>query len=702
MAGLATLGKIAGIAGIALRVLMLVFRDIAVRLARKVRPRDAPQLVRLIVIATWTTGALGVGVWALSGETSCAPGATQTAGAGVAVVTCAGGPVSIQINQRHPHLGPEGTMLRPAPLIGASLIGALLLSGTAPAQTPAPATQGQCSPVVIGTRGEVQMRIECSLGLTPQQLQALVEAVQRAVREGQDTSNAIVPEFRRLSQQLGVQEVALANFFRLIGEQQVPIENLDMALRQLAGRHLELERQIAALGGDDPALRDLRQRAQAAVSRGAYDEAAQLLQQVEALNVAGALRMQAAAERQLLDAAASRGGQGDIASLRFRYDDARAHYEQAAGMVPAGHGVDIARYLSMAGNAAVLGGKYRDAEVLHRRAFAIWQRELGPDHPTVAMSLGDVAECLGLQAHYPESEELRRQALSVQERALGPDHPMVVYTLGRLAVAISAQGRSSEAEPLLRRVLQIEERLYGPTHPEVAMALNNVGETLTGLGQNSEAEALHRRALSIQEQAAPEHPNTAVTLNDLAVSISNQGRTSEAEPLLRRAIAIAERTLGPEHPLAASMLGNLASFLAEQGRYVEAEALARRALAIQERLLGPDHLEIAFWLTNLARITSRLGRDRESEALLRRALAIREGALGATHPFVANSLYNLAMLLGSQGRDDEAQALYRRALAICEQALGPDHPSTVAVRQELAAVVQRMPAQQRTVDQPPP
>ena len=99
MAGLATLGKIAGIAGIALGVMLLVFRDMAAKLARKVRPRDAPQLLRLLVIATWTTGVIGVGVWALGSGDACTPGNLQTAGSGSPIVACADGGVSVNINQ---------------------------------------------------------------------------------------------------------------------------------------------------------------------------------------------------------------------------------------------------------------------------------------------------------------------------------------------------------------------------------------------------------------------------------------------------------------------------------------------------------------------------------------------------------------------------------------------------------------------------
>src|SRR5262249_28599691 len=148
--------------------------------------------------------------------------------------------------------------------------------------------------------------------------------------------NALVPEFRRLSQQFGVQDAALVTFFRILGTQQVPVEDLDTALRQIAGRHLELQRQIAALSADDPAQRALRQRAEAAVARGAYDEATRLLEEVEAADLTAAQQLQAEAEQRQLNAAAARARQGQIVMLSFRYAEARAHYERAVQLVPAG------------------------------------------------------------------------------------------------------------------------------------------------------------------------------------------------------------------------------------------------------------------------------------------------------------------------------------------------------------------------------
>ena len=76
-------------------------------------------------------------------------------------------------------------------------------------------------------------------------------------------------------------------------------------------------------------------------------------------------------------------------------------------------------------NLAVLlktKGDYAGAEPLYRRALAIRERALGPDHPDTAKSLNDVANVLEETGRYGEAESLYRRALAIREQALGPDH----------------------------------------------------------------------------------------------------------------------------------------------------------------------------------------------------------------------------------------------------------------------------------------
>jgi len=78
-------------------------------------------------------------------------------------------------------------------------------------------------------------------------------------------------------------------------------------------------------------------------------------------------------------------------------------------------------------------GRYAEAEPLYKRALAIWEKALGPDHPEVAMGLNNLGNLYEDQGRYGEAEPLSKRALAIQEKALGPDHPEVGKYLNNLA-----------------------------------------------------------------------------------------------------------------------------------------------------------------------------------------------------------------------------------------------------------------------------
>ena len=58
-----------------------------------------------------------------------------------------------------------------------------------------------------------------------------------------------------------------------------------------------------------------------------------------------------------------------------------------------------------------------------RRALAIDERALGPNHPGVATDLNNLAELLRAKGDYASAEPLYQRALAIREEKLGPDHP---------------------------------------------------------------------------------------------------------------------------------------------------------------------------------------------------------------------------------------------------------------------------------------
>lgn len=332
--------------------------------------------------------------------------------------------------------------------------------------------------------------------------------------------------------------------------------------------------------------------------------------------------------------------------------------------------------------------QYKRSEPLKRRALAIDEQRLGPEHPSVAIRLSNLAALLQHTDRITEAEPLMRRALAIDENSFGPEHPKVVTRLNNLALLLQATNRLGEAETMMRRALAISEHSFGPDDPRVATQVKNLAGLLQATNRLQEAEPMMRRALALGERKfGPDHPNVAHSLGVLASLLRETSRVVEAESLMRRALEIDERSFGPKHPRVATQLNNLAGLLKATNRLDEAEPLMRRVLAIDEKTFGPKHPDVARDLNNLALLLQTTKRLAEAEPLMRRALAIHEQSFGPEHPKVAVSLNSLAQLLQDTNQIEEAEPLMRRALTILEQSFGPEHPDVAGGLNNLALLL---------------
>ena len=227
-------------------------------------------------------------------------------------------------------------------------------------------------------------------------------------------------------------------------------------------------------------------------------------------------------------------------------------------------------------------GRPSDARPLFERALAISEATYGPDHPTIAAALTNLAGALLDLGRPADARPLLQRALAIDEASYGPDHPEVAASLNNLGFALRELGLPADAQPLLQRALATDEATYGPDHPTIAAALTNLGGTLLDLGRPADARPLLQRALAITEASyGPDHPEVAASLNNLGFALHDLDRPGDARPLLLRALAITEATYGPDHPDVATILINLAAVLRDLGHGDEAQQLIERADRIQ-------------------------------------------------------------------------------------------------------------------------
>ena len=103
-------------------------------------------------------------------------------------------------------------------------------------------------------------------------------------------------------------------------------------------------------------------------------------------------------------------------------------------------------------------GQYARAVVVGKKALKVAEEIVGPDHPSVATSLNNLAGLYMTQGQYAAAEPLYKRALSIYEKALGPDHPSVARSLNNLAALYRATGQILEAQELERRLSDKNQR----------------------------------------------------------------------------------------------------------------------------------------------------------------------------------------------------------------------------------------------------
>jgi tetratricopeptide (TPR) repeat protein len=103
-------------------------------------------------------------------------------------------------------------------------------------------------------------------------------------------------------------------------------------------------------------------------------------------------------------------------------------------------------------------GDYAEGVKVAKRALQVAQQNDGPDHPNVALSLGNLAELYEAQKEYAEAEQLYKRSLKILEKEFGQDDPFVVPTLLNMASLYNNTGREKEAHRMMERANKIQAK----------------------------------------------------------------------------------------------------------------------------------------------------------------------------------------------------------------------------------------------------
>src|SRR5712692_5304313 len=101
-------------------------------------------------------------------------------------------------------------------------------------------------------------------------------------------------------------------------------------------------------------------------------------------------------------------------------------------------GVVLLVVLSIAASAGAQEGSIQEARELSKRVAQLYS-----------------------QGRYDEAIPLAARALAIAEKVLGPEHPSTATSLNNLALMYQDTGAYAKAEPLHRRALAIREKVLG-------------------------------------------------------------------------------------------------------------------------------------------------------------------------------------------------------------------------------------------------
>ena len=331
-------------------------------------------------------------------------------------------------------------------------------------------------------------------------------------------------------------------------------------------------------------------------------------------------------------------------------------------------------------------GLYSRAEEAFRKALAVFEEALGPDHPNTLTSRHNLALAYQSAGHVDEAIALNEATLKQFESKLGPDHPETLRIRNNLTLAYYSAGRVAEALPLFESTLRLRESKLGPDHPETLQSRNNLAGTYCAVGRVAEAIPLFELTLKQREsKLGADHPDTLITRSNLAGAYYSAGRVGDAIALNESTLKLRESKLGPDHPETLTTRNNLALAYQAAGRVAEAIPIFEATLKQSESKLGPDHPETLTTRNNLAGAYYSAGRIAEAIAIFEATLKQCESKLGPDHPETLTTRNNLAGVYQATGGVAKAIPLFESTLRLRESKLGADHPDTLATRNNLAS-----------------
>lgn len=239
-------------------------------------------------------------------------------------------------------------------------------------------------------------------------------------------------------------------------------------------------------------------------------------------------------------------------------------------------------------------GLLKDAEPYYREAERIFREVRGPMSVRRASVISDLAHLVALTGRHEESIDLHRGALTLRRKALGPDHPDVALSLGEMGnVLAMSMSRFAESVPYQREALRIMRLHHKGDHPEIAKFLLYLG---SGLHRDDPAAAIDfaKQSLEMRQRLfEPSHPDIAWANYNVGYYLVREGKGSEAVRYAKDVVKMVVAGLPKEHAVVNSSYLLLGRGHLLEGDYAAAMRAFDECLALRKATLPADHWLLA-------------------------------------------------------------------------------------------------------------
>jgi tetratricopeptide (TPR) repeat protein len=336
------------------------------------------------------------------------------------------------------------------------------------------------------------------------------ELIRSRTKDLGDLAESQQETIAQLKQTLSLTQGQVSHALKILGEANIPPEQLAAKLEEIAEKFKDLQQAAAAQPGDDAKITALKAGAQKAIQDGQLGKADEVLADIEKAQTE-------ALDRLALNAAQTAAQRGDVALGRLRYVDAAQHFAEAAAKVPPGNKDERVKYLNA------------EASALLERGF----------------EFGDDTAALSAIARYRALVELLPRNASPRDWASAQNN--LGFALFRLGARESGTARLEEAVVAYHEALQelTRERVplrWATTQKNLGLALIKLGERETGTALLEEAVAVLQEAL--QEGTRARAPLLwAFIQNNLGGALVRLGERESGTARLEEAVVVLQEAL---------------------------------------------------------------------------------------------------------------------------------------------------------------